>query len=117
LEDLFELIQLCGELAGAFGFFLVIVTRFTDVGEQIEEREVTAAPLDELPFSVDERDVGGGERCFRADESRNRSTGGTGLGLSICKAIADAHGATLEVESTIGGGSKFTLKVPSSSAT
>ncbi len=56
------------------------------------------------------------ERFFRADESRNRSTGGAGLGLSICRAIADAHGATLEVESSMGTGSKFTLKVPSSSA-
>ncbi len=62
LEDLFEFIQPCSELAGAFGFFLVIVTRFADVDAQIEEREIAAAPLDELPFAVDERDVGGSER-------------------------------------------------------
>jgi signal transduction histidine kinase len=53
------------------------------------------------------------ERFYRADESRNRRNGGgAGLGLAICKAIADAHHATLEVTSTHGQGSIFTLRVP-----
>lgn len=52
------------------------------------------------------------ERFYRADASRNRTTGGTGLGLAICKAIADAHRGTLEVTSTEGGGSTFTLRLP-----
>ena len=54
------------------------------------------------------------DRFYRADESRNRSTGGAGLGLSICKAIADAHGATLKASSIEAQGSTFTLRVPAS---
>ena len=52
------------------------------------------------------------DRFYRADESRNRTTGGAGLGLSICKAIAEEHNATLEVTSEIGKGSSFRLRLP-----
>ena len=52
------------------------------------------------------------DRFYRTDDSRNRRTGGAGLGLAICKAIADAHGAKLEVKSVEGGGSTFVLQMP-----
>ncbi len=52
------------------------------------------------------------DRFYRTDDSRNRRTGGAGLGLAICKAIADAHGATVEVTSVPGKGSTFTLRIP-----
>ena len=51
------------------------------------------------------------DRFYRIDDSRNRRTGGAGLGLAICKAIADAHGATLEVTSHEGEGCTFTLLI------
>jgi two-component system, OmpR family, sensor kinase len=51
------------------------------------------------------------DRFYRTDESRNRRSGGAGLGLAICKAIADAHHATLTAESTIGKGTTFTLRI------
>ena len=38
--------------------------------------------------------------------------GGTGLGLSMCKEIIEAHGGRLRVESTVGKGTAFTLKLP-----
>lgn len=52
------------------------------------------------------------ERFYRADSSRNRSTGGAGLGLAICKTIAEAHGGAIKVESAVEKGTAFTLSIP-----
>jgi len=50
------------------------------------------------------------ERFYRVDESRSLSTGGTGLGLAIVKHVAAAHRAILEIDSTPGEGSCFSLR-------
>jgi two-component system, OmpR family, sensor histidine kinase SenX3 len=52
------------------------------------------------------------ERFYRSDRARSRATGGTGLGLAIVKHIATNHGGRVQVESTLGGGSTFTLRLP-----
>lgn len=52
------------------------------------------------------------DRFYRADPARARQRGGAGLGLSIVKWIAEAHGGRVEVISTIGAGSRFTLRLP-----
>lgn len=52
------------------------------------------------------------DRFYRVDTARTRATGGAGLGLSIVKAIVEAHGGTVEVESKLGHGSTFTLRLP-----
>ncbi|MFT4615568.1 MAG: two-component system phosphate regulon sensor histidine kinase PhoR [Bacteroidia bacterium] len=52
------------------------------------------------------------ERFYRVDESRSSATGGTGLGLAIVKHVAAAHDANLDIQSTPGKGSTFTLEFP-----
>jgi two-component system phosphate regulon sensor histidine kinase PhoR len=52
------------------------------------------------------------ERFYRVDRSHSRETGGTGLGLSIVRHIALLHNGTAEVESRVGEGSIFRLKIP-----
>jgi two-component system sensor histidine kinase SenX3 len=52
------------------------------------------------------------ERFYRADKARSRDTGGTGLGLAIVKHISVNHGGRVDVESTLGEGSTFTLRLP-----
>jgi two-component system phosphate regulon sensor histidine kinase PhoR len=52
------------------------------------------------------------ERFYRVDKARSRMGGGTGLGLSIVKHIAQAHGGSVEVDSAVGAGSTFTIRLP-----
>ncbi len=73
--------------------------RVTDDGEGI--------PPDAMPRIWD--------RLYRAEPSRSKP--GLGLGLSLVKAIIEAHGGSVAVESTLGKGSTFTLKIPLSAKT
>jgi len=52
------------------------------------------------------------ERFYRVDKARSRETGGTGLGLSIVRHVAERHGGKVEVASTLGSGSTFTVRIP-----
>ncbi len=52
------------------------------------------------------------DRFYRVDKARSRDEGGSGLGLSICKHIAEAHKGTIEVESKLGAGTRFKIRIP-----
>jgi signal transduction histidine kinase len=51
-------------------------------------------------------------RFFRASTAQRSQIAGVGLGLSITKAITTAHGGTLELDSTEGRGTTFTMTLP-----
>ena len=52
------------------------------------------------------------DRFFRADKARSRQDGGFGLGLAIVKWIAESHHGAVELSSTLGSGSAFTVTLP-----
>ena len=52
------------------------------------------------------------EPFYRADASRSRDSGGAGLGLSIVAAVVDAHGGSVKVSETPGGGATFEVALP-----
>jgi len=56
------------------------------------------------------------ERFYRADTARDRASGGSGIGLAITKALAEAHGGRVTVESAgLGAGATFTVTLPAAS--
>ena len=73
---------------------LEITMKVEDAGSEIRvslaDNGVGIAPKD-LPHVFD--------RFYRADSSRNRSTGGSGIGLSIVKSIIEEHGGSVEASS------------------
>jgi len=61
-------------------------------------------PEEELPYVFD--------TFFRGSGEHTKSLGGTGLGLAIAKSIVEAHGGIISVDSLVGEGTTFSLRLP-----
>ncbi len=52
------------------------------------------------------------ERFYRVDKSRSREIGGTGLGLAIARNAVLMHRGSIDVQSTVGEGTTFVVRIP-----
>ena len=92
--------------------------KYSPAGTQIS---LSAAADDaSVTFSVQDEGIGLSpadaahifDRFYRSDSARQKDVEGSGLGLSIAKWIVDAHGGTIEVLSSEGVGTRFTVRIP-----
>ncbi|MEU5858456.1 ATP-binding protein [Nocardiopsis dassonvillei] len=111
VADRTRLVQVVGNLLGnalrhtpAPGTVTVRASR--SGGEAVVEVADTGVgiPAEDLPHVFD--------RFWRADKSRNRRTGGSGLGLAIVRNLVELHGGSVAVESVVGEGTTFTVRLP-----
>ncbi|WP_284751465.1 PAS domain-containing sensor histidine kinase [Arthrobacter sp. efr-133-R2A-120] len=78
-----------------------------------QEENALVCQVKDTGMGIDKQDQADAfTRYFRAGNVRNTAIHGVGLGLSICKAIVDAHGGTIGLESVPGEGTTFTFRVP-----
>ena len=75
---------------------LAVHVHITNTGKEIPEGD--------LPYIFD--------RFYMVDKARSQSDGGNGLGLSIVKKIVEIHGCTIDVKSSEGEGTCFTISIP-----
>ncbi|WP_019499130.1 two-component system sensor histidine kinase RppB [Pseudanabaena sp. PCC 6802] len=73
---------------------------------QVQDTGIGIAPQDQSHIF---------DRFYRVSSDRSRTTGGAGLGLAIAKAIAQAHQGSIQIQSELGKGSIFTVKLPRAS--
>lgn len=92
--------------------------KFTDVpgrvelSLRVEEQEALLAVSDTGIGIPEEEQAGLFERFFRASSARERAIQGSGLGLSIARTLIHSHGGSIEVDSKVGVGSTFRIRLP-----
>ena len=107
------------ELLSALGNLLSNAVRYTPADGRVEagwrllgEGDLEFFVTDNGPGIAAEHLPRLTERFYRVDRSRSRDSGGTGLGLAIVKHVAQRHGGQLLIDSTVGVGSTFRLRLP-----
>jgi signal transduction histidine kinase len=82
-----------------------LIVEPADSGVRMQVHDTGAGiPAEQLPRIF--------EKFYQADNQSSARAAGTGLGLAIAKQIVDAHGGTIECESTPGVGTTFTITLP-----
>lgn len=86
------------------GYIKINISNYENGIMLIVEDSGIGIPEEDLPLIF--------ERFFRVDKSRSNNGEGTGLGLAIVKHIVSYFGGSIDVESQLGQGSKFIVKLP-----
>ncbi len=82
----------------------ITLQRENNTAVLIVKDEGNGIPEESIPHIFD--------RFYRVDKARSRSTGGSGLGLSIVKELVNKNQGAITVESTLGAGTEFILRLP-----
>jgi signal transduction histidine kinase len=79
----------------------------------IKENNILLFQVNNKGIEISETDIEHiGERFFRTDKARSRSTGGTGLGISIVKEIVRLHGGSFSISSHSSNGTTVSIMLP-----
>ncbi len=110
------------QLNQVFVNLLVNAMNYGGDGGQVQVRLAEAGPDYRGMVGITVKDFGAGiapkhldrltERFYRVNAAQSRNKGGTGLGLAIVKHIVQRHQGRLQIESTPGAGSAFTVWLP-----
>jgi two-component system phosphate regulon sensor histidine kinase PhoR len=128
-EDLPPIVGDSDELAQVFQNLIDNAIKYADPGTTVEVTARAAPrilpgarPGERSTVAIAVHDHGHGiarehlprltERFYRVDAARSRELGGTGLGLAIVKHIVSHHRGALDIDSTLGEGSTFTVHLP-----
>lgn len=92
--------------------------KYSDPGARVdismdEDESSITVQISDTGVGIPEEDLGQlFERFYRVNKDRSRATGGSGLGLAISREIVALHGGEIEVESEVGVGSTFRVRIP-----
>jgi two-component system sensor histidine kinase SenX3 len=106
------------QLTSALSNLLDNAVKYSDTGRTVEvsvseEGDEVVLCVADHGIGIPSRDIERVfERFYRVDQARSRQTGGTGLGLAIVRHVVANHHGSVEVESRLGEGSRFTLRFP-----
>jgi signal transduction histidine kinase len=108
------------KLQQVFTNLIANAVKFTETGHVRVRVLREGAPEGKLAVEVEDTGIGIAKETLphiwspfrQADATVSRQYGGTGLGLSIVRGIVQLHGGSIDVRSTLGAGSTFTVLLP-----